>query len=46
MPFLVLNDWSELKNITLSKELYDSIWKDFNPDTILFPQYVNKKGLG
>lgn len=46
MPFLVLNDWSELKNITLSKELYESIWKDFNPDTILFPQYVNKKGLG
>ena len=42
LPFLVLDDWSEFKNITLSEELYRSIWKKFDPTSLLFNNYINK----
>lgn len=29
-PFLVINDWSEFKNLELNIELYNKIWNDFN----------------
>lgn len=30
IPLIILNDWSEFKNLNLTKELYKDIWKNFN----------------
>lgn len=29
-PIIILNDWSEFKNINFSKELYEKIWNNFD----------------
>jgi len=29
LPILIINDWSDLKNIKLNEELYHKIWNDF-----------------
>jgi hypothetical protein len=30
VPLTIINDWSEYKNLELSKELFEDTWKDFN----------------
>ena len=30
VPLIIINDWSEYKNLELSKELFEDTWKDFN----------------
>lgn len=39
LPFLVVNEWSAFKNITLSPELYKKIWKNFDPNFLNFNNY-------
>tara|TARA_R100000008_G_scaffold65847_1_gene42810 strand:+ start:2800 stop:3594 length:795 start_codon:yes stop_codon:yes gene_type:complete len=41
-PFLVIDDWQDYKNLNLSKELYEDIWKDFDPSSIYFENYIKK----
>jgi len=36
IPFLILDDWSDFKNLKLDKELYDEVWGDFNPSSLEF----------
>ena len=45
LPFLVIDDWEDYKNLNLSKELYDEIWGDFNPESLYFNNYVNSMQL-
>ena len=33
-PFLVLDRWEDFKNITLSEELYNEIWSEFNEEKL------------
>ena len=40
LPLLIIDTWADFKNITLSRELYDKIWGDFDPSTLLFENYV------
>ena len=34
LPFIILKDWSDFKNLNLTKELYDSTICDFNWDSL------------
>ena len=45
LPFLIIDDWEDYKNLNLSKELYEEIWKDFDPSTLYFENYAKKLGL-
>ena len=45
LPFLVIDDWQDYKDLKLSKELYENIWKDFDPSSLYFENYVKKLGL-
>tara|TARA_R110000824_G_scaffold1118_1_gene6089 strand:+ start:16476 stop:17309 length:834 start_codon:yes stop_codon:yes gene_type:complete len=45
LPFLIIDDWRDYKNLNLSKELYDEIWGDFNPESLYFDDYVNSMQL-
>jgi hypothetical protein len=44
-PLLVLKNWTELENISLSPELYKAIWKDFDPSNLLVIPYLKSLGL-
>lgn len=44
-PILVLKDWAELEKITLSQELYYSIWKNFNVNELTVEPYLKRLGL-
>jgi hypothetical protein len=41
-PFLIIDSWSDYKNLNLSKELYEKIWNNFNTDILKFDNYVKK----
>ena len=41
-PFLVLNDWSEFKNLHLSKDLYQNLWKNFDISELYAENYIRK----
>jgi len=45
LPFLIIDDWEDYKNLNLSKELYEEIWKDFDPSSLYFENYAKKLGL-
>jgi hypothetical protein len=45
LPFLIIDDWRDYKNLNLSKELYEEIWKDFDPSSLHFENYAKKLGL-
>ena len=45
LPFLVINDWEDYKNLNLSEELYNEIWGDFDPESLYFDNYVNSMQL-
>ena len=36
IPILIIDDWSDFKNLDLSSELYEKIWGDFDPNSINF----------
>ena len=36
IPLLIIDDWSEFKNLDLSSSLYDDTWKDFDINTLTF----------
>ena len=42
LPFLVLEDWSHFGELNLTPQLYHDIWTDFNPDELLFNNFVKK----
>ena len=36
IPIIIIDDWSELKNLDLSEDNYKKIWGDFDPNSIDF----------
>lgn len=46
IPFLIVDNWSELNNIKLCPELYEKIWGDFDSDTLLFDNYLLNLQIG
>ena len=36
IPILIIDDWSDFKDLDLSPELYEKIWGDFDPNSINF----------
>ena len=46
LPFLIVNEWSELKNIKLDQDLYKKIWGDFDNDCLLFDNYIMNLKIG
>ena len=36
IPILIIDDWSELKDLKLSENLYNSLWGDFDLHKINF----------
>jgi hypothetical protein len=36
IPLLIIDDWSEFKNLDLSASLYHDLWKDFNTESLNF----------
>jgi len=41
-PIIILDDWSEFKNINFSKELYDKIWNDFDVCKLHTDNYMKR----
>ncbi len=44
-PFLVIDDWKDFKNLELTPELYEKTWNNFNPEQLLFDNFVLRTGL-
>jgi hypothetical protein len=42
MPIIILDDWSEFKNISFSKELYDKTWNGFNIEELYLHNYMKR----
>ena len=36
IPLLIIDDWSEFKNLDLSNSLYEDIWRDFDINSLTF----------
>tara|TARA_R100001509_G_scaffold140114_2_gene94842 strand:- start:5948 stop:6790 length:843 start_codon:yes stop_codon:yes gene_type:complete len=36
IPILIIDDWSELKDLDLSPDLYNKLWQDFEPSSLNF----------
>ena len=36
IPILIIDDWSELKDLDLSPNLYNKLWQDFEPSSLNF----------
>lgn len=36
IPLLIIDDWSEFKDLDLSEKTYKEIWRDFNPTSLNF----------
>jgi hypothetical protein len=41
-PILILDDWSDFKNIKFDKKLYDSLWNNFDTDQLTMPKYLKR----
>ena len=41
IPLLIIDDWSELKTLKLTPELYNDIWSDFDPQNLNFSFFEN-----
>jgi hypothetical protein len=39
-PMIVLNDWSEFRDIEFSPALYDELWGEWDPDELLLERYL------
>jgi len=42
IPILIIDDWSELKDLDLSPNLYEKTWGDFNPSSLDFNFFSNE----
>ena len=40
---IIINDWSEFKDLKLDKNLYDSIWGDFKVESLNFDLFKKPK---
>tara|TARA_B100002019_G_scaffold293170_1_gene319124 strand:- start:2223 stop:3059 length:837 start_codon:yes stop_codon:yes gene_type:complete len=45
LPFLILDDWDDLKNLEITEETHKKLWGDFDPSSLEFCNYVNEKGI-
>ena len=45
LPFLMIDDWDDYQKLNLSKELYEEIWGEFNPESLRFDNYINSMQL-
>ena len=36
IPMIIIDDWSELRGLKLSEDVYNSLWGDFNLQSITF----------
>ena len=43
IPMIIINDWSEFKDLKLDKNLYDSIWGDFKVESLNFDLFKKPK---
>ena len=43
IPMIIINDWSEFKDLKLDKNLYDSIWGDFKVESLNFDLFKTPK---
>ena len=43
IPMIIINDWSEFKDLKLNKNLYDSIWGDFKVESLNFDLFKKPK---
>jgi hypothetical protein len=42
IPMIIIDDWSELKDLDLTADLYKNIWGDFNPSSLDFKFFSNE----
>tara|TARA_Y100000004_G_scaffold188067_1_gene241695 strand:- start:2140 stop:2985 length:846 start_codon:yes stop_codon:yes gene_type:complete len=40
IPILIIDKWSDFKNLKLTKNLYDDIWGDFDPTSLEFSTFI------
>ncbi len=43
IPMIILDDWSQFKDLKLNKNLYDSIWGDFKIESLNFDLFKTHK---
>jgi|10_taG_2_1085330.scaffolds.fasta_scaffold00078_27 hypothetical protein len=46
IPFLIVDEWAELKNIKFCPKLYEKIWSNFDSDLLLFENYLLNLNTG
>jgi len=46
LPILMLDSWDEFNTLTLDETLYTKIWRNFDPETLLFDNYVRSHFIG
>ena len=46
IPFLIVDEWAELKSVKLCPELYQKIWGNFDSDLLLFDNYILNLNIG
>jgi hypothetical protein len=42
MPMVVLDDWSDFKNIEFNKDLYTKVWNNFDVTNLTMPKYLKR----
>jgi hypothetical protein len=42
LPFVVLDDWSEFREVDFSPELYERVWGDWDPARISLDRYLER----
>jgi len=42
LPFVVLDDWSEFKRLSLSREVYERLIGDWDPDVLRLDRYMER----
>ena len=42
IPMLILNDWSEYKDLKLSESLYQKTWNNFKPEEMDFKYFISQ----
>lgn len=42
IPMLILNDWSEYKDLELSESLYQKTWNNFKPEEMDFKYFISQ----
>jgi hypothetical protein len=42
IPLLIIEDWSDFKNLELSDKLYEGLWGGFNPERLNLDFFLSK----